>query len=943
MSGVSKEVLDEYINETREMCERVSLNLGLAEKSQLSDDVLNSIYRDMHSIKGSSHLFGFQNIGGLAHVMESALDPIRQKLVTLTPQIIDVLFIGLDLISKALHSIVSTGAEDESTCLRIKELIPRITEIALQNVGGDMSVVSDTLSVVDEKPLDTPMNVRSAAKAPSRSASPQAAPLREVATSGTQSVSVGAKTAPVNANVKQPTASKETTKDDAQSDSSTIRIPVSVLDSLMNRIGELVLIRNQVLQFADSNDDDEFYKLSQRLNLLTSELQNDVMKTRMQPIGSVLQKFHRVVRDLSKDLGKRVDLKVEGGETELDKTLIEAVKDPLTHLIRNCVDHGIESIEDRLKSKKSEVGKIAVRSFHEGGQVVIEIIDDGRGLHPERIGRKAVEKGVITEEQRVRMSDRDLQALIFAPGFSTAEKVSNISGRGVGMDVVKTNIEKIGGAIELQSVVNHGTTVRLKIPLTLAIIPALLVKSGEYRFAIPQVKVVELVRLEKDRQNSTRIEILQGQPVFRLRGKLLPIVDLGSVLKITSATGEAVADRVCNNIVIVQSENGMFGLLVDQIVDSSDIVVKPLGRALKDIAVYSGATIMGDGSIALILDVLGVSVAASITAPTESGKVADVEALRATKNVDTAEYLLVDVGVPAVHAIPLCLVNRLEEFSKKQIEFTGNQRIIRYRNQVLPLISVFDELGLSDHESENEVSSSTHDDLLPVIVMSKFNRLFGLEVRKILDVVEISADIDESVSDRMGIHGSIIRGNDVVVVIDALALVDAVAGRLGGAKSGKISGVGSGDALSGGKLSPVIQVASGDVLPLRRRAKLLLAEDTSFFRKHIKRTLEDMGFVVQTAVNGEEALQMIEASRPGEYSAVISDIEMPLMDGFDLAKKVRSMDEHAATPMIALTTRVRKVDVERGREVGFTYYLEKFNPEELVQHLDQILVEARVG
>jgi two-component system chemotaxis sensor kinase CheA len=384
----------------------------------------------------------------------------------------------------------------------------------------------------------------------------------------------------------------------------SIRVDVALLDKLMNLVGELVLARNQIIQFTGAHSDATFLGAAQQLNLITTELQEGVMKTRMQPIGNIWHKFPRVVRDLARSCDKRVELVMEGESTELDKTLIEAIKDPLTHLVRNSVDHGIESPDRRAAAGKPPVGRLLLRAYHEGGQVNVEVIDDGGGLDAEKIRDKAIERGIISADQASRMGEREMLRLIFLPGFSTAAKVTNVSGRGVGMDVVRTNIERIGGTIDLHGKRGVGTTIKIKIPLTLAIIPALVVASGENRYAIPQASLVELVHLEGERARDG-VELLYGVPVYRLRGKLLTLVYLADALQDTAPPATNVTDEV--SIVVLQADDRQFGLVVQAVHDTEEIVVKPLGKHLKGTPVFAGATIMGDGRVALILDILGLA------------------------------------------------------------------------------------------------------------------------------------------------------------------------------------------------------------------------------------------------------------------------------------------------------------------------------------------------
>ena len=549
----------------------------------------------------------------------------------------------------------------------------------------------------------------------------------------------------------------------------TIRVQVVLLDKLMNLAGELVLIRNQVVQHASTTDQSgDFLNLSQRLSILTSELQSEVMKARMQPIGNILTKLSRIVRDGARDLNKSIDVHIEGAETELDKTLIESIKDPLTHLVRNAVDHGIELPEDRKKAGKPETGSLKVQAYHEGGQVIVEISDDGQGLKRAKIGAKAVERGLITAQALETMSDRDVHQLIFAPGLSTADKVSSLSGRGVGMDVVRTNIEKIGGIVELVSTEGVGTTIRLKIPLTLAIIPALIVRSGGERFAIPQIKLVELVRVEPAEDGSgPHIEMLQGQPVFRLRGELLPLICLNEALQKATPRNADSFNQV-TNIVVLNADKSLFGLIVEEIEDSIDIVVKPLSNFLKSLNTYTGATVMGDGTIALTLDVLGL--AERVRLLNAEGMNQDkAEGTMAQDSLkDRVDYILLDIGAPGMYSVPLKQVKRLEELRASTIETAGEQRVVRYRDLILPIVTVSSKLGL---KAVNPMENGDPNRSVLIVVVEQDDRMFGLEVQRILDIFSTQLPLDKRATDRAGILGSMIVEQTIVGVIDVGAVI----------------------------------------------------------------------------------------------------------------------------------------------------------------------------
>lgn len=561
----------------------------------------------------------------------------------------------------------------------------------------------------------------------------------ELEASHQELASVEAAVSPVRKETKNTTAAgnvatgndAETSSDSGEKNQAlsetTVRLDVALLDRLMNLVGELVLARNQILQFSQSTSDPGLIAASQRLNLITTELQEGVMKTRMQPIRNAWSKLPRVVRDLAQSCCKKVAVQMEGADTELDKTILEAIKDPLTHIVRNSVDHGIEPPEVRVANGKPAEGTLWLRAFHEGGQVNIEIADDGGGINLERVRAKGLEKGLITEEQAASMSDREAMQLILLPGFSTAAKVTNVSGRGVGMDVVKTNVEKIGGTLDINSIAGEGTTLRIKIPLTLAIVPGLVVTCGGDRYCIPQVSLLELVRLDAERARG-EIETMHSVPVYRLRGRLLPLVYLDEELGLRPRRTEAErrdAEKV--NIVVLQAEDRQFGLVVDQITDTQEIVVKPLGQHLKGIPSYAGSTIMGDGTVALILDVIGLARQGHVL--TEHGGRAIHELNNKTDRSQTQQsYLIVDPGDGSRAAIALSTVARLEEFKSDQIERSGHQAVVQYRDEIMPLISLDGGYG-----------GGCSDGSMSVVVFRAAERNVGVMVGKIVDIVEHDA------------------------------------------------------------------------------------------------------------------------------------------------------------------------------------------------------------
>ncbi len=542
---------------------------------------------------------------------------------------------------------------------------------------------------------------------------------------------------------------------------SSVRVDVDLLDTLMRLVGELVLTRNQLVRGVGEVADTGLTKTAQRLNLITSELQEGVMKTRMQPIDHLWAKLPRVVRDLSSACGKRVRLEMVGRETELDRSLLEAVKDPLTHLVRNAVDHGVEAPPERRAAGKASEGTLTLRAYHEGGHIIVEVSDDGAGIDPDRIGSIAVDRGVITRDQLSRMDSRDILSLVFRPGFSTAKAVTNVSGRGVGMDVVKTNIERIGGTVDVESTVGVGTTWRLAIPLTLAIVQALTVECGPERYAIPQVAVHELVFL--DGQSGAAVEYISGAPVYRLRGRLLPLVRLDEVLGLPAASDERDV-----YVAVLRADGRRFGLIVDRVLNTEEIMVKALTTRFKDIGAYAGATILGDGKVALILDVQSLARRSHLSSEAVERAAAERAAAEraaaeraAADKAATARgggvdrLLIAGVGDRRV-AIPLDMVTRLEEFPTERIERVGSREVVQYRDQILPLLRLAYLLGAPVPEDTATV---------PVVVYTERGRSVALAVERVVDIVEDHIDARSDLGDD-GLVGSAVIQNKVTELLD---------------------------------------------------------------------------------------------------------------------------------------------------------------------------------
>ncbi len=747
---LSDEALREFLVECFDNLEQVERDLLTLERDPTAESVINSVFRNIHTIKGSAGFLGYTTLERVSHVTENLLGNVRGGQTSMDREACEVMFKSVDAIRKILKSIEETGNDRSES---YESLVSALEELTASKLAGAPTPPKPTM--VSAVP---PITINKPPVTQVETATPISVLLPNQNTAPAAPKAMHAKALEKNSNSGASTCSASSNNESSAADS-TIRVDVALLDKLMTRVGELVLARNQILQFNSTINDNALYGATQRLNLITTELQEGVMKTRMQQIGNVWSKFPRLVRDLATMCEKEVRIEMEGKETELDKTIIEAIKDPLTHLVRNTVDHGIEKPEVRKSVGKPVEGCLTLKAYHEGGQVNIEIVDDGAGINIDRVKSKAIEKGLITTEQAAKMPDREVGQLIFLPGFSTAEKVSNVSGRGVGMDVVKTNIEKIGGTVDIQSKQGFGTTIKIKIPLTLAIIPALIVTSDNDRYAIPQVNLLELVRLEGE-QTKNGIERIQGAPVYRLRGRLLPLVDLRRELGMVDHALQS--DRDVINIVVLRADDRNFGLVVDQINDSEEIVVKPLSKQLKNVSVYSGTTIMGDGRVALILDVMGLAHSAHVISGSKDRSRTETADRTSGRSQGLQTLLVLGVGPNRRFALPIDQVTRLEKIPVDTVERADHQEVVQYRGEILPLIRLSDTLG---------VESTNHDaQLLDVVVYTEDSRSVGLVVDQIVDIVETELS-NVRLAQRPGLISSAVIDGHVTDLIDLPAVI----------------------------------------------------------------------------------------------------------------------------------------------------------------------------
>jgi two-component system chemotaxis sensor kinase CheA len=707
----------------------------------------------------------------------------------------------------------------------------------------------------------------------------------------------------------------------------SIRVNVGLLENLMNLVSEMVLTRNALLQMVRGQADSEMNIPLQRLSQTTTELQEGVMKTRMQPIGNAWNKLPRIIRDLSIDLGKKIKLEMLGADTELDRQVLELIKDPLTHMVRNSADHGIEATADRAAAGKREEGTVTLNAYHEGGHIIIEINDDGRGINIEKVKEKAIANGMSTEAELEGMSDQQIQQFIMKPGFSTAEQVTNVSGRGVGMDVVRTNIEKIGGTIELKSVEGKGSSFTIKIPLTLAIVSALIVSCAGERFAVPQISVVELVRASGNSEH--KIEKINGAPVLRLRERLLPLVSLRDLLKLEGPTasepveaddGAGEPDVAVNghegdrgddvdlhkeeseNLILVTNVGALtFGILVDKVYDTEEIVVKPVAPILRDISLYSGNTILGDGSVVLILDPNGVAAGVGEVAVTESDA-AEVVSSNIGKSEEKVALLIFRAQSEEPKSVPLSLVARLEEIDVSTIEYSDGAPVVQYRGQLMPLVTMAANAELRKEGRQ------------PVVVFSDEDRSMGLVVDAIEDIVENKLSV-ELAGEKPGILGSAVVDGKATDVIDAGYYVSVAHKERFGGDNHKPYGSKEGS------------------------QELLLVDDSAFFRNLLTPLLTLAGYHVTTVESADEALTMRDNG--AQFDIIISDIEMPGMDGFSFAKSVKSEGPWQAIPLVALSSHATPTDIDRGRAVGFDDYVAKFDREAILSSLSETLSTVR--
>ena len=857
------DLLSEFLTEANESL--AGLDEALLNLERRPDDAptVALIFRLVHTIKGTCGFLGLPRLERVAHAAENVLGLLRDGSIVATPVLITSVLQAVDVMKEIVGALARTGEEpvgDDTAIVSALDAIYNRTEAVALSMAGEPDV-SSAQPLAVEQALST-------AVAPSSDSNPPRVMQQEAASP------------------------------DGGLGQQTIRVSVGVLENLMTLVSELVLTRNQLLQISRATKESSFAAPVQRLSQITSDLQEGVMKTRMQPIGSAWSKLPRLVRDLSQELGKPMDLRMIGAETEIDRQVLELVRDPLTHMVRNSADHGLEPIADRRAHGKPETGTITLIAYHEGGHITVEIADDGRGLPLERIRDKILAKGLASEAELEAMSDAAVQRYIFHAGFSTAAQVTSVSGRGVGMDVVKTNIERIGGTIELHSKAGQGTTFVIKIPLTLAIVSALIVESAGERFAIAQSSVAELVHAERaSASNSSAgsgrivIETINDTAVLRLRDRLVPLVTLSELLQLQPAD-TVIPDRGAY-VVVVSVGSGQFGIIVDRVFDTEEIVVKPVAPVLRDIAMFSGNTVLGDGAVIMILDPNGIARAVNIVSGGASRELTGVK-YSGTMSEDETAILVFRAGSSSPKAVPLGLVARLEQIPADRIETAAGRTVTQYCGKLMPLVPFSTEFTAGSRAE------------YPVLVFTEGDRSVGLIVDEIVDVVHDKLMVEMS-GGSDGLLGTAIVAGAATEVVDTVYWLS---------KAGR-------DWFQPNR--------TGD----DGAGRLLVVEDSAFFRNMLIPALSSAGYHVTAVNNAEEALALRD--RGVTFDAIVSDIEMPGMDGMAFVRAARLAGPWITLPIIALSGRATAADVEMGLQAGFSHYMAKFDREALLDRLQRCL------
>ncbi|PAY03784.1 hybrid sensor histidine kinase/response regulator [Bradyrhizobium sp. UFLA03-84] len=905
------DLLREFLTESSESLDTVDNQLVQFEQDPNNAKILDNIFRLVHTIKGTCGFLGLPRLEALAHAGETLMGKFRDGM-PVKAEAVTLILSSIDRIKEILGGLEATEAEPEGNDRDLIDQLEAMVEHGMAAMAAADAAAEEDVPVVEapsvqaamtegtlvvqtlERPL-RPGEVsldeleRAFRETETEVAAPAPAPAAKV-------VAAAAPAAEAAEPARKP-ARKAAAEDVQEGDkiaNQSIRVNVDTLEHLMTMVSELVLTRNQLLEISRRNEDTEFKVPLQRLSNVTAELQEGVMKTRMQPIGNAWQKLPRIVRDLSGELGKQIELEMHGADTELDRQVLDLIKDPLTHMVRNSADHGLETTAERVAAGKPEQGTIRLSAYHEGGHIIICIADNGRGLNTERIKAKALQNGLVTEAELEKMTEAQIHKFIFAPGFSTAAQVTSVSGRGVGMDVVRTNIDQIGGTIDIKSVAGEGASVTIKIPLTLAIVSALIVEAGGDRFAIPQLSVVELVRARANSEH--RIERIKDTAVLRLRNKLLPLIHLKKLLKIDD--GATPTDAENGFIVVTQVGSQTFGIVVDGVFHTEEIVVKPMSTKLRHIDMFSGNTILGDGAVIMIIDPNGIAKALGASGSSAHDMADDNANAHAASGEQLTSLLVFRAGSSQPKAVPLGLVTRLEEIATDKIELSNGRYMVQYREQLMPLVQ------MAGVEVQSQGSQ-------PILVFADDGRSMGLVVDEIIDIVEEKLNIEVAGS-QDGILGSAVIKGQATEVIDV----------------GHFLPMAFADWFSRKEMRPSASAQS-----------VLLVDDSAFFRNMLAPVLKAAGYKVRTAPNAQEGLAALRSGQ--SFDVVLTDIEMPEMNGFEFAENIRSDHNFNQLPIIALSAMVSPAAIERGRQAGFHDYVAKFDRPGLIAALKEQTAELR--
>ncbi|HEX7882577.1 MAG TPA: hybrid sensor histidine kinase/response regulator [Afipia sp.] len=896
------DLLREFLTETNESLDTVDNQLVRFEQDPNNAKILDNIFRLVHTIKGTCGFLGLPRLEALAHAAETLMGKFRDGM-PVTGVAVTLILSTIDRIKEILGQLEATEAEPEGADVDLIDALHHMVEQGMAAMAAPETAIAApvvTVGAVVPQTLERELRPgevsldeleRAFRETEMEIPAPPLAPVDPPVVKA-ETPAAAAPKAAAKPGAKKPVIENETTESDKIANQS-IRVNVDTLEHLMTMVSELVLTRNQLLEISRRNEDSEFKVPLQRLSNVTAELQEGVMKTRMQPIGNAWQKLPRIVRDLSSELGKQIELEMHGADTELDRQVLDLIKDPLTHMVRNSADHGLESTADRVAAGKPEQGTIRVSAYHEGGHIIICIADNGRGLNTERIKQKAVQNGLVTEADVEKMTEVQIHKFIFAPGFSTAAAVTSVSGRGVGMDVVRTNIDQIGGTIDVKSVPGEGSSFTIKIPLTLAIVSALIVEAAGDRFAIPQLAVVELVRARSNSEH--RIERIKDTPVLRLRNKLLPLMHLKKLLRIDDG---ASIDPENGFIVVTQVGSQTFGIVVDGVFHTEEIVVKPMSTKLRHIGMFSGNTILGDGAVIMIIDPNGIAQSLG-TASASHSEIADGNAAaHANSDAQLTSLLVFRAGSSQPKAVPLALVTRLEEIAVEKIEFSNGRHMVQYREQLMPLVEI-------------EGVAIRENGVQPILVFADDGRSMGLVVDEIIDIVEEHLSI-EVASTREGVLGSAVVKGQATEVIDV----------------GHFLPMAFADWFNRKEMRPSAGAQT-----------VLLVDDSAFFRNMLAPVLKAAGYRVTVAQSGQEGLAALRSGN--QFDVVLTDIEMPEMNGFEFAEAIRADRRTEAMPIIALSSLVSPAAIERGRQAGFHDYVAKFDRPGLIAALKEQTADVK--